>query len=310
MGSITKRGQAYRAQVKRGPKRITRTFRTKAGARAWIAQQETEAAQLRDGIPRKRVGEMFARYALEVSPTKKGARWEAIRLQKLQRDPIADVWAADLKPRHVAEWRDRQTLAPSSINREWNLLSAVFNAAVKEWHWLHSNPCKGVRRPGTGKARDRRPTEDELSRLDLALSGTDLRNGVRLAMWFAIETAMRAGEIASLRPGDVVGRVAHLSDTKNGHARDVPLSRRALELWEEAGQFPTSMQISQRFAAACKTCQIEGLTFHDLRREALSRLAKKVDVMTLAKISGHRDVRVLMNVYYKPDIEELAELLD
>ena len=51
------------------------------------------------------------------------------------------------------------------------------------------------------------------------------------------------------------------------------------------------------------------LHFHDTRREALSRLSKKVDVMTLAKISGHRDIKILLNTYYAPDMSEVANLL-
>ena len=50
----------------------------------------------------------------------------------------------------------------------------------------------------------------------------------------------------------------------------------------------------------------EDLHFHDTRREACSRLAKKVDVMTLAKISGHRDIKMLLNTYYAPDMKEVA----
>ena len=52
----------------------------------------------------------------------------------------------------------------------------------------------------------------------------------------------------------------------------------------------------------------EDLHFHDTRREALSRLAKKVDVMTLAKISGHRDIKILLNTYYAPDMSDVAGL--
>ncbi len=45
----------------------------------------------------------------------------------------------------------------------------------------------------------------------------------------ALETAMRQGEILALRWEHIDLRhgVAHLPETKNGHSRDVPLSRRA-----------------------------------------------------------------------------------
>lgn len=313
MGSITKRGERYRAQVKSGSVRRTRSFRTKTEARAWISQEETRLSHERNDIPRLRVRELFERYSKEVSPLKKGGRWERVRLQKLSADPLGDVWTTELRPRHVAEWRDRalKEIKPQSVNREWNLLSAVFNVAMREWHWLRENPCGGVKRPKGGKPRDRRPTERELERIGLALGDGPVSSRVRLAMWFAVETAMRAGEIASIGPGDVRGRAVYLDETKNGQPRVVPLSKRAIEILDEAGgKFPSSMQISQRFANACKRAGVEDLTFHDLRREALSRLSKKVDVMQLAKISGHKDVRILLNVYYKPDIDELADLLN
>ncbi len=55
---------------------------------------------------------------------------------------------------------------------------------------------------------------------------------------------------------------------------------------------------------------IEDLHFHDTRREALTRLSKIFDVMELARISGHRDLRVLQNVYYAPAVSDLAAKLD
>ncbi|UYP52475.1 tyrosine-type recombinase/integrase [Neisseria gonorrhoeae] len=58
---------------------------------------------------------------------------------------------------------------------------------------------------------------------------------VAVAVLFAIETAMRAGEIWYLKWADVNmrRRIAHLPITKNGDSRDVPLSLRAAELIEQ-----------------------------------------------------------------------------
>jgi hypothetical protein len=33
-------------------------------------------------------------------------------------------------------------------------------------------------------------------------------------------------------------------------------------------------------------------------------------VMELARVSGHRDLRVLQNVYYAPSVKDLADKLD
>ena len=51
------------------------------------------------------------------------------------------------------------------------------------------------------------------------------------------------------------------------------------------------------------------LHFHDTRAEALTRLSRKVDVLTLARISGHKDLRILSNVYYRESAAEIAERL-
>jgi integrase len=54
---------------------------------------------------------------------------------------------------------------------------------------------------------------------------------------------------------------------------------------------------------------ITGLHFHDSRAEALTRLARRVDVMTLAKISGHKDLSILQNTYYRETAQEIAARL-
>jgi len=48
---------------------------------------------------------------------------------------------------------------------------------------------------------------------------------VAVAFLFAIETAMRAGDICGLVDSDIVSRTATLRQTKNGTMRGVPLSR-------------------------------------------------------------------------------------
>ena len=55
--------------------------------------------------------------------------------------------------------------------------------------------------------------------------------------------------------------------------------------------------------------KIEDLTFHDSRHEACTRLARKIDVLDLARMIGHRDLRSLMT-YYNPSASEIADRLD
>ncbi len=53
------------------------------------------------------------------------------------------------------------------------------------------------------------------------------------------------------------------------------------------------------FRKAVKLASIDNLTFHDARHEALTQLARKLDVLDLARMVGHRDPRSLM-IYYNP----------
>lgn len=59
---------------------------------------------------------------------------------------------------------------------------------------------------------------------------------------------------------------------------------------------------------ARKRAEIVGLTFHDLRHEATTRLARKLDVLDLSRMTGHRDLKSL-RMYYNPAAEEIADRL-
>ena len=61
--------------------------------------------------------------------------------------------------------------------------------------------------------------------------------------------------------------------------------------------------------AAIPACpSIWSLRFHDSRSEAISRLSKRLDVMELARMVGHRDLKSLMS-YFRSSAEDLAKKL-
>ena len=47
---------------------------------------------------------------------------------------------------------------------------------------------------------------------------------------------------------------------------------------------------------------------HDARSEAITRLSKKLDVLALARIIGHRDIKSLM-FYYAESADAMADRL-
>lgn len=139
---------------------------------------------------------------------------------------------------------------------------------------------------------------------------------VGIVFLFAIETAMRAGEICGLMTADISGRVATLPQTKNGMKRAVPLSTRAAVLLEllpeqkEGGTVfgVTSKSLDALFRKAKTRAAINDATFHDTRHLAITRLAKKLNVLDLARMVGHRNLKQLQ-VYYNETAEDIATRL-
>lgn len=261
-------------------------------------------AGVRGEVPNITVKALFERYREEVSVGKKGARWEVVRLAALERDDkLALVRLRSLDAPHVADWQRRrlQAVSSASVRRERNLLNNVFEIARKEWRWLRKNPFEGIRRPKDGRARTRIATDAEIEKLTARASSSLAR-----AITVALETGMRAGEIAS-QP-EVSGRVAYLLDTKNGESREVPLSKPAADAL--AAGIPLSAgSISALFARLCVEAEIKGLTFHDLRATAITRLARKLDALQLAKMIGHKNPKMLM-IYYRESAADIAKRLD
>jgi integrase len=51
---------------------------------------------------------------------------------------------------------------------------------------------------------------------------------------------------------------------------------------------------------------IDNLHFHDSRASALTRLSKRIDVLRLSRISGHRDLNQLLAAYYRETASDVA----
>ncbi|MEW9898784.1 site-specific integrase [Chitinivorax sp. PXF-14] len=337
MATITKRGD-YQWQVKirrNGYPSQSRTFETKEAAEKWARSVEREM-DTGDFLDRREADKntfaaILKRYQREITPSKKCAPIEAIKIDVLLRDDIAKAKMSALSGVLLAEWRDRRLKAVSSatVNREIDIISAVISQARKEWGVHIDNPVELIRRPPKPKGRERRLVGDEEARLMAALNeaprrpdgtyGGGTRNPwVKPIVVFAIETAMRRGEILALRweNVDLHRQVAHLPDTKNGDSRDVPLSRRAVETLRAIPRsisgtvFPvTPNALKKGFERAVDRAGMDDFHFHDLRHEAASRLAEKLaNVLELSAVTGHRDLRMLKR-YYHPRAEDLARKL-
>lgn len=219
-----------------------------------------------------------------------------------------------------------------------------------------SNPIELIRQPSVNDARKRRILStdvwvhkdeklvcehlDELEMIRRYSRSAELPQIVT----FALETAMRRSEITGLKRANVnlEKKVALLPITKNGSARGVPLSSKAVQILrnlperENEHYFRSRPDtITKAFAEAVADARgayesalsshfkpqnlsqkdiskrinedpfLMDLRFHYLRHEATSRLAEIFPLHELTKITGHQDTRMLMR-YYHPKPEDLA----
>ncbi len=354
MASIIKRSSRgttkYEAAIRRrGGVSVSKTFPSRREALAWAATIESEIARGvfvdRTSAERNTLGDLLERYGREISPYKKGGALEILRIQRLLTDPVAGIRVAALTGAHIAQYRDRrlagdpkrQAVSGSTVNRELTLISHALTIATKEWAvHVHVNPVSQIRRPRENRARTRRLGRDEEERLlaELGPNPEDVARGygaggcrgcrneyMRPIVVLAVETAMRRSEILSLRWSDVFleERYVRLHDTKNGDARDVPLSSRAFQTLTELSSknrhidnrvFPVSAEaLKQSFVRACERAGISDLHFHDLRHEATSRIAEKLDnILELSAVTGHKTVQMLKR-YFHPRATDLARRL-
>ncbi len=311
---------------RRGYPQQTATFDSKDKAETWATTIESE---MRRGVFVSRaeaesttLREALECYAQEITPGKRGTAVERFRIERWQRHALASRPLAVIRGKDMAKYvRERagENAAPATIHKELNLLSHLFNTARTAWGMESlSNPVDIVKsqRPKLPPGRDRRLVSDEGKQL--LEEATTYGGQIGPIITWAIETAMRRGEIAAMRweHVDQRARVLLIPETKTGTPRRVPLSTRALavldalprridgEVW---AMRPDS--ISQAFERVCAEAKIESLAFHDLRHEATSRLFERgLNPMQVAAITGHKTLQMLKR-YTHLRAEDLAALL-
>ena len=342
MATITRTpSNTWKAIVrKRGWPTTIKTFRTKRDAQDWARRTEDEMVRGvyidRAESDRLLLKQALDRYLGEVSATKKPSTHSAERHKaKALKAELGDYSLAAITPDLVAGYRDKRLEAgksASTVRLELSLLSHLFTIAIKEWRvGLVYNPVANIRKPAPPQGRNRRLTAEEERKLLQACDGHSnpmLGWIVRIALY----TGMRAGEIKSLTRSQVNldKRLVYLTETKNGSARTVPLTREAVAVFRAALDTPLrpddtdlvffgepgrdGIRRPYEFRPAwhriLKETGIRGFRFHDLRHEAVSRLVEAgLGDQEVSAISGHKSMQMLKR-YTHLRAEDLVEKLD
>lgn len=295
----------WRAQIERNGRRASKTFATKREAQAWALQQEAGATALRAGW--RTLGQAAQDYLATQTPLKRSPKWEANTLARLVQQLGEDTQLGTITAATIARWRDKRlkTVSGSTVQREANLLRHLLRVARDEWQWIEHDPFKGVKLPKHNPARQ--PVWPwRLMRRVLRSGRTGKTGEVVRAFHIALHTGLRLGEVLT-HQYDATRRVILLPRTKAGRAQEVPVTRRAARLLQRQAPFTVDAnEASTLFSKLREDLLITGLTFHDARATALTLLARRMDVMTLARISRHKDLRILLNTYYRETAEQIA----
>jgi integrase len=330
MATFQKRGDKWRAIVRIKGVTETKSFDRKQDAAGWATAREAEINAADQGIiPDKTFRQLLEKYRDE----KAKARADIIRVNRFIADDIASVRLQVLDAGHFAQWRDRRaaSVSAATVIRERNALSTICTYAIEELKWLKRHPVRGVKMPEAPAPRDRLITAKEIELLAHCMSYTPdttlgtITKRTYAAFLFAIETGMRIGEIAAMTWDDVEeakrfvrvrGEDVGAGKTRAAR-RDVPLSAEALRILAQVKRTTKDKSLVFDFSAASADSLfrhwrdksgIPNLHFHDTRHLACTRLSRKLDVLALARMIGHKDIRMLM-VYYNESAEALATRL-
>ena len=313
MASIRLRNDKYQALVRMQGISTSKTFTKKIHAQKWAKSLEVsiESGQYQEKLDWT-IKDALLQYMKSKLAHDKGSYSHINNAIK----GLGQYKADTLTSSQLVTYRNARLLthSPQTVKHE---LSMVFRSLKWSRDELgYSNIIiPTVKMPSIPRGRDRRITFQEEKDLLNALRFTsEVQNIVSLA----IETGMRRSEIINMRWSDInlKMRTLHIPKTKTDLPRTIPLTSQASRILTSlqrniSGQVFTisTGSVSQAFKRACKRAKIEDLRFHDCRHEAITRFFEMgLNVMEVAAISGHRDLRMLQR-YTHLRAEDLARKL-
>ncbi|WP_215356831.1 site-specific integrase [Polynucleobacter sp. UB-Raua-W9] len=337
MASIQKRGSTYRVRITReGESTLSSSHNSRVAALQWAKEIKAKLAlglieETHNPKPSLKTFEQAALCYRDTHSIHKKIvrsetyrlhilikRWGTLRVEQVDKAAVLALRDDLLKLRRSGD----------TVNHYFNTISKLFQMLVDEWGLEVNNPIKGIKRMPPSKGRYKRLLEPAETALLEACSALSYQNLISI-ITIAIETGMRRSEIMGMtwQDVDLPNRKVYLHYTKNGQSRQVPLTRKAMDIFQAITQdgsekiFSMSLeQLRGQFERAKKYAEAQwidksnnpfiDLRFHDLRHEALSRLSDAgLNVIELSCISGHKTLGMLQR-YTHPSHQAIFMKLD
>lgn len=209
---------------------------------------------------------------------------------------VAGAIIRDMKPAYK----------PATINRS---LAALKKALSLAWDLGMTQVNHGleIKSLPPNNKREVFLTLDEVHHL-----ASHCAEGVQAAIWIALYTGARRGEVLAIRPEDVGSHslTIHAQNTKTLRTRVVPIVD---PLWRWLSEVPLPYKdyegLKSGFQRGRKKAGMRHVNFHDLRHSCASILiASGADLYTVSKILGHAAVTTTQR-YAHMQVEQQREAL-
>jgi integrase len=311
MATVYRRGDVWWVRFRMGGIHVRRSAKTskKAEAQAYLHRLMEEHAQASRGetLPRHLLTEAMDRF-FEESSLEAGTIGTYRYTSRVVSQLLGHLHLDEINRRSLAEYvatRKRTAVTDATIRRDLAFLGSIFTAAIR-WGWADTSPVTNFNKKALKESspRTRFLAREEFARL-LGAASDDLKPILMLA----VETGLRKEELLGLTfPSiDLRRRELHLTVTKTGRPRRVPLSPKALETIRELLERsrprtsylfckPDGSRIGnpkKAFIGACRRAGIDDFRFHDLRHTYASWWVQDGgDLYRLSRILGHATLQM------------------
>ena len=250
---------------------------------------------------------------------------EQSRFNVIKKHDIVKRSLSSLTPQIFARYRDERMddgISNSTICRELSFMSIAIKKAIRFYNcWLPEHPIPNDIKPKENPPRNRRLQEGEFEKLMQHCKTK--RNSYWCSMIeFAIETAMRLNEQLTLKWDQVDLKKMMITilaeHSKTGVERKIPLTPRAIQILNEIPRyikgrvFPVSLNNFQRaWRSITRNAEIKNLHWHDLRREACSRLMEQgLSISEVQMFTGHKTLSLMLQTYSQHNPSVVAKKLN
>lgn len=322
----------------------SKTFDKKTHAQQWAKEFVSNLDQ-HESIPtnliKKKsilIGDLISLYLDDEITSRDIGRSKAAVLRRLRTYDIALVKADQLTATHlVKHCRDRlndeTSPLPQTVYQDITYLRSVINVAMPMFGYQANINAHQEAIPtlvkygliGRSNTRERRPKKEELQLAEQGLRQRESHRASHIPLvdifHISLFTCMRLGEITRVTWTDLDLDKATLTirdrkdpRRKQGNNSVIPLFPEAIEIIKRQPQisdriFPyKAASIGAAWQRVCKENGITDLHYHDLRAEGACRLFERgLNIVEISKITGHRDINVLNNIYLRLGTKNLHQ---